>query len=177
MSTRPYAYSKACVALQKSASSLMSLYGIAVSPHNWATYRHREEDDGRVFRSAFFEQGITPSDFPELPEVVRESLPSFGVHALLPYASKNFGFACPNPDHPAHADLVQNVELEWSCALANAFMAEAHINRRVFVQPIGVLAFLGWVAFDLPVVPLHPLEANSKHSMWSFASVLSHSIG
>ena len=52
-------------------------------------------------------------------------------------------------------------------------MAEVHINLRVFAQPIGVLPFLGRVAFDLPVVPLHPLEANSKHSMWSFASVLS----
>ena len=52
-------------------------------------------------------------------------------------------------------------------------MAEVHINRRVFVQPIEVLAFLGMVAFDLPAVPLHPLEANFKHSMWSFASVLS----
>ena len=173
VSPHPYAYSKARVALQKSASSLMRLYGIAMSPHSWATYRHCEEDDGRVFRSASFEQGITPKDFPELPKVVRESLPSFGVPALLPYALKHFGFACSDPDHPAHADLVHNVEREWAWAFCNAFMAEVHINRRVFVQPIGVLAFLGRVAFDLPVVPLHPLEANSKHSMWSFASVLS----
>ena len=49
-----YAYSKARVALQKSASSLMRLYGMAMSPHDWATYRHREENDGRVFRSASF---------------------------------------------------------------------------------------------------------------------------
>ena len=151
----------------------MRLYGIPVSPHDWANYRHREEDDGRVIRSASFEQGITPRDFPELPEVVRESLPSFRVHALLPYALKYLGFACSNPDHPAQADLVHNVEREWAWALGNAFIAEVHINRGVFVQPIGVLAFLGRVAFDLLAVPLHPLEANSKHSMWSFASMRS----
>ena len=173
VSPLPYAYSKTLVALQKSASSLMRLYGIVVWPHDWATYRHREEDDGRVFSSASFEQVITPRDFPELQEVVRESLPLFGVHALLPYALKHFDFACSDLDHPAHADLVHNVEREWAWALGNAFMAEVHINRSVFVQPIEVLAFLGRVAFDLPIVPLHPLEANSKHSMWSFASVLS----
>ena len=77
------------------------------------------------------------------------------------------------PRPSGHADLAHNFEREWAWALGNAFMAEVHINRRVFVQPIGVLAFLGRVAFDLPAVPLHPLEANAKHSMWSFASVLS----
>ena len=112
VSPRPYPYSKARMALQKSASSLMRLFGIAVSPHDWATYRHREENDGRVFRSASLEQGITPRDFPELPEVVQESLPSFGVHALLPYALKHFGFACSDPNHPTHADLAHNVERE-----------------------------------------------------------------
>ena len=92
----------------------MRLYGIAVSPHDWATYRHCECDDGHVFRSASFEQGITQRDFPELPEAVQESLLSFGVQALLPYALKHFGFACSDPDHPAHADLVHNFEREWA---------------------------------------------------------------
>lgn len=146
----------------------MRLYAIAVSPHDLPTYRHREEDDGRVFRSAPFEQGIILRDFPELPEAVRESLPSFGVHALFPYALKHFGFACSDPDHPAHAELVQNFQREWAWALGNTFMAAVHINRRVFLQPIGVLAFLERVAVDLPVVPPHHLEVNSKHAMWSF---------
>ena len=61
----------------------MRLHAIAVSPHDWATYRHCEEYNGWVFRSASLEQGITRRDFPELPEALREFLPSLGVHALL----------------------------------------------------------------------------------------------
>ena len=62
---------------------------------------------------------------------MRESLPSFGVHALLLYALKHFGFACSDPDHPAHADLAHNVEREWAWALGNAFMAEVYLPARI----------------------------------------------
>ena len=64
VSPRPYAYAKSLVALQKSASSLMRLHSIAVSPHDWAAYRQSDEEDGRVFRSSAFEQGLSPADFP-----------------------------------------------------------------------------------------------------------------
>ena len=173
VSPRPYAYLKAGVALQKSAGSLMRLHAIAVSPHAWATYRQCAEDDGRFFRSVSFEPGITAKDFPELHEAVREALPSLGVHALLPYALKHFGYACADPYHPAHSDLEQNFEREWAWSLGNAFMAEVRVNGRVFVQPIGVLASLERVASEIPAVPLHPLEQKSQHTMWSFTSVLS----
>ena len=84
---------------------------------------------------------------------------------MLPYALKHFGFDCSDLDYPAHAELIRNFEREWAWALGNSFMAEVHINRRVFVQPIRVLTILGRVAFDLTFVPIHPLEANSKHAM------------
>lgn len=167
LSPYPYTYSKARVALQKTALSLMRLYEIAVLPHYWATFRHREEDDGRVFKSASFEQGITTRDFPELPEAVRGSLLSLGVHAPLPYALKHSSFACSDLAHSAHADLVYNVERKWAWALGNAFMTQVHVKRCAFVQPVGVPSFLGRVASDLPVVLLHLLEANSKHATWS----------
>ena len=51
-------------------------------------------------------------------------------------------------------------------------MSEVSINRRVFVQPSRVLAYLEGVVEDLPNVSLHPLEPNSPHELWTFSSAL-----
>ena len=65
-----------------------------------------------------------------------------------------------------------NVEREWAWALGNAFMNEVSIHGRVFVQLIEVLSSLGRVAWDLPCVPLHPLERSTRHVPWTYAFVL-----
>ena len=114
VSPRPYAYSKARVALQKSACSLMRLHGVPISTHDWAVYRRSDEEDGRVFRASAFERVLSPGDFPPLPTVVREALPSLGVHPLLPYLPKHFAFICADPRHPAYTAVVFNLEREWA---------------------------------------------------------------
>ena len=172
VSPRPFAYSKARVALQKSACSLMRLHHVAIAPHDWAAYRHSGEEVGRVFRSASFEGGLSPQDFPRLPAIVGETLPSFGVHPLLPYVLKHFGVACSDPSHPAFADLMYNFEREWAWALGNAFMNEVSIHGRVFFQPIEVLAYLGRLAWDLPSATLHPLERSTRHMPWTYSFAL-----
>ena len=65
-----------------------------------------------------------------------------------------------------------NVEKEWTWAVGNAFMNEVSIHGRVFVQPTGVLAHLGIVAWDLPIVSLHLLERSSLHVPWTCAFAL-----
>ena len=70
VSPRPFAYSKARVALQKSACSLMRLHLVAIAPHDWAAYRHCGEADGRVFRWAIFADGLSPRSFLSLPDAV-----------------------------------------------------------------------------------------------------------
>ena len=87
---RPYPYSKPRVSLQRSDSSLMCLYSIAVPHHDWAAYRHEDEEDSRVVRSSAFASGLVASDFAELPPSVKESLPLLGVHSLLPPTLKHF---------------------------------------------------------------------------------------
>ena len=99
VSPRPRAHSKALAALQKSACALMRIHQIALAPTDWSAYRHRDEEDGRVLPSASFSPGLSRGDFPELPVAVGESLPSLGVHPLLPYVVKHFGFACSDPRH------------------------------------------------------------------------------
>ena len=79
VSPRPYAYSKARVSLQKSASSLMRLHFVAVAHHDWAAYRGPYEEDDRVFRSSAFVRGLTSGDFPLLPNAFMSSFPSLGV--------------------------------------------------------------------------------------------------
>ena len=172
VSPRPFAYAKARVALQRSACSLMRLHHVSIAPHDWAAYRHSGEADGHVFRSASFKEGLSPSDFPRLPEMVRVALPSLGVYPLLPYILKQFGVACADWTHPAYDDLIHNVEREWAWALGNAFLNEVSIHGRVFVQPTGVLAHLGRVAWSLPSIPLHPLERSTPHVPWNYAFVL-----
>lgn len=61
--------------------------------------------------------------------------PAVGVDILLPYALKNFGFACEDPRHPAREDVAHNIEREWAWSLGNASINEVSINGRVFVQP------------------------------------------
>ena len=173
---RPFAYSKARVALQKSACSLMRLHHVAIAPHHWAAYRYSGEADGRVFRSAVFADGLSPRNFPPLPDAVGDALPSLGVHPLLPYALKHFGAACTDPRHPSYVNLMYNVEREWAWVVGNAFMNEVSIHGRVFAQPTGILAHLGRVAWNLPNVPLHPLERSSLHvpGTYAFALELMH---
>ena len=101
VSPRPHAYSKARAALQKSACSLMRIVQVA-----WPRTIGRhivipKEEVGRVFLSAAISPGLSRSDFPELPAVVGEALPSLGVNPLLPYALKHLGFACVDPKHSA----------------------------------------------------------------------------
>ena len=157
VSPRPYGYSKARVPLQKSASSLMRLHFVAVAHHDRAAYRGPDEADDRVFRSSAFVRGLNSGDFPSLPNAVMSSFPSLGVHPLLPFILKHFGYACVDARHPARALLQHNVEREWAWSISNAFMSEVSINRRVFVQPSRVLAYLEGVFGDLPNVSLHPL--------------------
>ena len=64
---RPYVYAKPAVALQKSSCSLMRLHAVGFSHHDWSTYRHREEKDGRVVPSSAFASGLAPGDFRSLP--------------------------------------------------------------------------------------------------------------
>ena len=51
-------------------------------------------------------------------------------------------------------------------------MSEVGINRRVFVQPSKVLAYLERVIVGLSNVSLHWHERNSPHVLWTFGSVL-----
>lgn len=51
-------------------------------------------------------------------------------------------------------------------------MNEVSVQSRVFVQPPGVLEFLGRVAANLSHVPLHPLEKSSAHVSSSCVSVV-----
>ena len=92
----------------------MRLHSIALAPHDWSAYRHASEADGRVLKSASFERGLSVGDFPTLPASIVEVFPSLGVHTLLPYALKHFGFACADPNHPAREALLSNAELEWA---------------------------------------------------------------
>ena len=116
---------------------------IALSPNDWSAYCHTEDENARVFPSAAFSPGLLRSDFPVLPAAVGEALLSLRVHLLLPYALKHFGFACRDPKHPAYADLVYNFEGKWAYSLCNAFMIQVSLHGRAFVQPLGVLSFLG----------------------------------
>ena len=100
VSPRPFPYSKARVSLQKSASSQMHLHAVAVAHHDWAAYRGPDEADDRVFRCSSFVGGLTPGDFPALPNAVMGPFPSLGIHPLLPFILKHFGYACADPRHP-----------------------------------------------------------------------------
>ena len=150
VSPRLYAYCKARVSLQKSASSLMRLHSIAVAHHDWAAYRGPDEADNRVFRSPAFVGGLTPGDLSSLPNAIIGSFPYLDIHPLLPFILKHFGYACADAHHPARALLQHNCEREWAWFVCNAFMSEVSINRRVFVQPPKVLAYLESVIVGLP---------------------------
>ena len=150
----------------------MRLHSIYLAPHDWSSYRQAGEVDGRVLRSALFERGLSTDDFPELPTSIREVFSSLGVHVLLAYALKHFGYACSDRHHPAHEVFIYNVEREWAWSVGNAFMNEVSVNARFFVQPGAVLCFLGRVAAELPDVPLHPHEHGTQHVPWSYSFVL-----
>ena len=171
-SPRPFPYSKARVSLQKSASSLMRLHAVAVAHNDWAAYRGPDEADDRVFRSSSFVGGLTPGDFPALLNAVIGSFPSLGIHPLLPFILKHFGYACADPCHPGRALLQHNCDREWAWSISSAFMCEISVNRRVFVQPSRLLAYLEWTIAGLPNLRLHPLERNSPHVVWTFSSAL-----
>ena len=153
---RPYVFSKALAVLQKSASALMRIHSIAVAHIDWSAYRRTDDKDGRVFRSACFEHGLSPVDFPAVPAMVRASFPSLGVHPLLPYVLKYFGYAFAEEGHPAHLTLVSNCEREWAWSVCNAVSTELGVNGRVFVQSAATLEFLGTMTPKLPRVSLTP---------------------
>ena len=110
MCSRPYAFSKPLAALQKSACALLRIPSIAVTHLYWPAYRRADEKDGRVFRSSCSEHGMSPSSFPKLPKVVRDSFSSLRVHPLVPCVLKYFGFAFAGKDHPP---------MGASCIIAN----------------------------------------------------------
>ena len=144
----------------------------AVAHHDWAAYRGPEEADDRVFWSSAFVGGLTPGDCPSLPNAIMGSFPSLGIHPLLPFILKHFGYASTDAHHPARALLLHNCEREWVWLVSNAFMSEVSINQREFVQPSKVLAYLERVIVGLRNVSLHPLERNSPHVLWTFGSAL-----
>ena len=169
---RPYLYTKPLAALQKSACTLMRLHSIAVAHLDWAAYRRDDEKDGRVFRSACFEHGLSPADFPVLPAMVRDSFPSLGVHPLLPYVLKYFGYAFAEEIHPAYPTLVSHREREWAWSVCNAVSTELGVNGRVFVQSAATLDFLERVTPGLPRVSLNPSDRGYSHVVWTYAAVL-----
>ena len=169
---RSYPYSKQCVSLQKSASALMRLYSIAVAHHDWAAYRHEDEEDSRVFRSSAFAAGLGASDWAELSPSVKESLLSLGVHSLLPLTLQRFGFSCMDRHHPVHLRLVFNYEREWAWALCSAYMTEVCVNSRVFIQPTQTTAVLERVTSGLPNASIYPSERASTHGLWTFGAVV-----
>ena len=150
----------------------MRLHDVAITPPDWTVHRRSDKEYGRVFRASTVENGPSPGYFPPLPAVVREALPSLGVHTLLPFVLKHFSIVCADPQHPAYVDVMYNLEREWAWSLGNPLMNEVSVQNRVFVQPPEMLAFLGKVAADLLRVPLHPLERISTYVSWSGAAVL-----
>ena len=172
VSPRPFPYSNARVSLQKSASSLMPLHAVAVAHQDWAAYRGPVEADDRVFRSSSFVGGLTPGDFPSLPNAVMGSFPSMGIHPLRPFILKHFGYPCADTRHPGRALLQHNCDREWAWSISKAFMCEVSINRRVLVQPPRLLAYLERTIERLPNLRLHPFERNSSHVVWKFGSAL-----
>lgn len=156
VSPLPYAYSKVRAALQKSACFLMHLHGVALAPHDWAVHRRSDEEDGRVLRASSFEKGLSIREFPPLPVILIEGLPSQGVHSLLPFILKHFGFLCTDSRHPVCADVIYNLEREWAWSLGNALMNEVSVQERLYVQPPEVLQCSWRVAADLPAFPYTP---------------------
>ena len=157
VSPRPYAYSKARVSSQKSASSLMRLHEVAVENHDWAAYRAPDEPDDRVFRSSAFVGSLKPGHFPSLPNAVIDSFPSLRIHPFLHFILKHFLYACVDAHHPARDLSQHNYEREWAWSVANAFMTKATINRRVFVELSTVLAYLERVVVG------HPLQIRETY--------------
>ena len=150
----------------------MRIHQIALASTDWSGYWHRDEEDGRVFLSASFSPGLSRGDFPELPVAIGGSLPSLGVHPLLPYVVKHFGFACSDPRHLVYEDLVYSLEQEWAWCLCGAYMNEVWLHGRAFVPPVEVLSFLGRLAPTLPDGPFHPVERGSPPVPLSYSSVL-----
>ena len=150
----------------------MRLYSIAVAHHDWAVHRHEDEEDSCVFRSSAFAAGPVASDFAELPRSVKESLPSLGVHHLLPPTLKQFGFSCMDRKHPVNPRLVLNHEREWACALCIAYMTEVCVNSRGIIQPTQTIAFLERVKLGLPNASIHPSKRASPHGLWTFGAVV-----
>ena len=125
-----------------------------------------------MFRSSAFPSGLVASDFAELPPSVKESLPSLGVHPLLPPTLTHFGFSCMDRQHPVHPRLVFNYEREWAWALCSAYMAEVCVNSRIFIQPTQTIAFLERVTPGIPNASIHPSERASPHELWTFGAVV-----
>ena len=136
-------------------------------------YRRSEEENGRVFAPAAFEQWLSTGDFPLLPLTVRENFPSLGIHPLLPYVLKHFGYAAIDPVHPARALLLDNYEKEWAWSVGCAFMAEVCVQGRVFLQPDKTMTFLARLGPYLPLVPPHPLGRGLPPISWTLDSVVS----
>ena len=170
---RLYVYAKSAVALQKSSCSLMRLHAVSFSHRDWSTYRHREERDGRVVPSSAFASGLAPGDFAPLPTDIWDAFPSLGVHPLLPPVMEHFGFACADTQQPAHPQLAYNYGRKWAWSVCCAFMAEVHVNARVFLQPLDTIAFVERLAVGFPDASLHPSERGSCHVPWTFE----HTVG
>ena len=141
----------------------MRLHAVGFAHHDWSAYRHPDEADGRIIPSAAFASGLSSGDFPVLPLDVRESFPSLGVHPLLPPVLKHFGFACADSQHPARSRLAYNCQREWAWSVCCAFMAEVHVNARVFLQPLQTVTHFERLVTSLPDASVHPSERGSSH--------------
>ena len=131
----------------------MRIHSIAVAHLDWSAYWRADGKDGHVFRSACFEHGLSPADFPTLLAVVRDPFLSLRIHPLLPYVLKYFEYALAEEDHPAYLNLVYNCEREWAWSVCNAISTELGVNVRVFVQSAATFDFLGRVTPELQGVP------------------------
>lgn len=91
------------VALQKSSCSLMRLHSVGFAHYDWSGYRLENEASG-----------LSAGYFPPLPSIVRDRLPSVGIHPLLPPVLKHFWFICADLPHPTYSRLAVNYECEWA---------------------------------------------------------------
>ena len=94
-----------------------------------------------------------------LPLNVRETFPSLGIHPLLLYVLKHFGYAAIYPGHPAGALLLKDFEKEWTWSIGSACMAEVCVQGRVFLQPDKTVTCLARLGPYLPPVP--PIRFNA----------------
>lgn len=105
--------------------------------------------------------------------MVRRAFPFLGVHPLLLYVLRRFGYAVVDPGHPARPLFMDNCEKECAWYLGSAIMAKVGGNGRVYLQPCRTVAFLARLAPSLPIVPPHPLERDPVYTPWTLRVVMS----